>query len=405
MGKRLIVHTSLTHTTVSISPPIISLTLTTRPLLLSAAANITFELLYDQGTAAYAAGRAHLIAFIIGSGGLAAANVLEAAFRGLGQTRTALRVTACTVGLAAVLDPLLMLGYGNFFPRLGIVGAAVGYSLTYVVGTVLFLRALRRTCGVELEWAKPDLREVARMVGIGAPLASSGVVFTLVYIAIGRIASGLGENFLAAMSLGQKFEAVPYTVCESFRLACATLVGQWLGAGRPKRARAAAAVSVGMCVAAMTPFAAFMFLFGPTLVGMFSSDPAIVSAAGGYLRWNSGVLVFLALESVTEGAFTGAGNTFPILVIGAACNLGRVPVAHYLANTAGWGVSGVWGAIVASQIIKAVGKSLWFRTQVMTRLEEEEEEKKKTGDGNDDDDDDDDDDERLGKKGLLGLVW
>ena len=43
-----------------------------------------------------------------------------------------------------------------------------------------------------------------------------------------------------------------------------------------------------------------MFAFGPTLVGMFSSEPAIVAAAGGYLRWNSGVLVFLALEAVTE---------------------------------------------------------------------------------------------------------
>jgi Na+-driven multidrug efflux pump len=60
-----------------------------------------------------------------------------------------------------------------------------------------------------------------------------------------------------------------------------------------------------------------------------------------------------------EGAFTGAGNTFPVLCIGAVCNLGRIPVAHYLATTAGWGVAGVWAAIVASQIIKALGKSWW----------------------------------------------
>ena len=74
----------------------------------------------EPGSAAYAAGRAHLIALIVGSGGLAASNVLEAVFRGLGQTRTALYVTACTVGLAAVMDPVLMLGLGPF-PRLGIV--------------------------------------------------------------------------------------------------------------------------------------------------------------------------------------------------------------------------------------------------------------------------------------------
>ena len=168
-----------------------------------------------------------------------------------------------------------------------------------------------------------------------------------------------------------------------------------------------------MAMGAMLPFAGALFVFGPTLVGMFSSDPAIVAAAAGYLRWNSGVLMFLALEAVTEGAFTGAGNTFPVLCIGAACNLGRVPVAHYLAHGAGWGVSGVWGAIVASQIVKAVCKSWWFRRRLMTRLEEDgrasagDSEKAEGVDGGDDDDDDDDkdDDEKLGKKGLLGLVW
>jgi hypothetical protein len=39
------------------------------------------------------------------------------------------------------------------------------------------------------------------LVGIGAPLASSGVVFTIVYIAIGRIASGLGGVVHVSFSL------------------------------------------------------------------------------------------------------------------------------------------------------------------------------------------------------------
>jgi|AntAceMinimDraft_1070359.scaffolds.fasta_scaffold17668_2 putative MATE family efflux protein len=364
----------------------------------------------DPGSAAYAAGRDHLVALIVGSAGLAASNVLEAAFRGLGQTRTALYVTACTVGLAAVLDPVLMMGVGPF-PRMGIVGAAVGYSCAVGVGAVLHAWALRRVCGIELTWAPPDAEEIARMVKIGAPLATSGVVFTLVYISIGRIASGLDETYLAAMGLGQKFEAVAFTVCEGFRLACATLVGQWLGAGRPKRARAAVAVSVKLCVVAMVPFAVALFAFGPMLVGTFSSDPAIVAAASGYLRWNSGVLVFLALEAVTEGAFTGAGNTFPVLCIGSLCNLGRVPVAHYLTHTAGWGISGVWAAIVASQILKAVCKSWWFRTRVMTRLEEEgaaaaaAAEGTGMGPAGNIGVDDEDEDQDVGTKGLLGLVW
>ena len=57
-------------------------------------------------------GRSHLIALLVGSAGLAASNVLEAAFRGLGQTRVALSVTVTTVVLAMALDPVLILGLG-----------------------------------------------------------------------------------------------------------------------------------------------------------------------------------------------------------------------------------------------------------------------------------------------------
>ena len=192
--------------------------------------------------------------------------------------------------------------------------------------------------------------------------------------------------------LGAKFEAVAFTVIEGFRLACATLVGQWVGAGKPRRARNAAAVSVALCVAAMAPFVAALFSLGPTLAGSVGADPATAAAAGSYLRWNSGALLFLALEAVTEGAFTGAGNTVPVLVVGTLCNLARVPAAHYLAFAAGWGVEGVWAAIVASQILKGLLKSWWFRTRVMTDLE------RKAGGGENDEDEG-------WKRGFLGLAW
>ena len=101
------------------------------------------------------------------------------------------------------------------------------------------------------------------MVKVGLPLASSGAVFTLVSIAEGRAASACGEHHLAGTgSLGRRLEAVAFTVCEGFRLACATLVGQWLGYGDARRAREAHAVSSAMCVVAMAPFAVALFFFG-----------------------------------------------------------------------------------------------------------------------------------------------
>ena len=324
----------------------------------------------ETGTQAYALGRAHLQAMLVGSFGLAVGNVLEAAFRGLGKTSSSLKVVAVAVAAAAALDPALMFGWGAF-PRCGVAGAAIGASLAALLGAGMHLVALRRACGVTLRFAPPRRREIKKMVQVGLPLASSGAVFTLVSIALGRVASGCGPHHLAAMSLGQKFEAVAFTVCEGFRFACATLVGQWRGAGELKRAKQAAGRITLLAVAATAPFAVAFFFVGADPAGIIAriaggatADPGVVAAAALYLRWNAGALLFLAVEAVAEGAFTGAGNTFPVLVIGAACNFVRVPIAHYLAFGRGWGIAGLWATVAATQVVKALAKWWWFENRV-----------------------------------------
>jgi len=234
---------------------------------------------------------------------------------------------------------------------------------------------------VKLRYARPDAGEIWKMVKVGLPLASSGAVFTLVSIAMGRAASACGEHHLAGMGLGQKVEAVAFTVCEGFRLACATLVGQWLGYGDARRAREAHAVSSAMCVVAMAPFAVALFFFGEAVASRFGADPAVVAAAGTYLRWNSGALLFLAVEAVVEGAFTGVGNTVPVLAFGAACNVARVPLAYALATGGGWGIHGVWAAVVSMQVAKGVLKRWYFDARVMKNIEEREEAKRRKGGG------------------------
>ena len=100
------------------------------------------------------------------------------------------------------------------------------------------------------------------------------------------------------------------------------------------------------------------------VAGGAAADPEVVAAAALYLRWNAGALLFLAVEAVAEGAFTGAGDTFPVLVIGAACNFARVPIAHYLALGRGWGIAGVWATVAATQVVKALAKWWWFQNRV-----------------------------------------
>jgi Na+-driven multidrug efflux pump len=97
------------------------------------------------------------------------------------------------------------------------------------------------------------------------------------------------------------------------------------------------------------------------LLSGFTDDPATVQAGAVYLRWQAAAFVFMALEVVYSGAFTGAGNTVPTFWIESLFTGLRIPLAIALASWAGYGVAGVWMAIAASTFVKGVLFGLWWR--------------------------------------------
>ena len=105
-------------------------------------------------------------------------NVAQSAFRGLGDTRTPLRITGVMIAIHVTLNALLI--YGRFgFPALGVRGAAIALTVSLFAGAALFVYALRRSAlgeafarenlTLNLEWAQRVLR-------IGIPAAIQGLL-------------------------------------------------------------------------------------------------------------------------------------------------------------------------------------------------------------------------------------
>ena len=68
-----------------------------------------------------------------------------------------------------------------------------------------------------------------------------------------------------------------------------------------------------------------------------------------------------ALEYVLDGAFAGAGDTLPPLLVGLPLTAARVPLAWFFAHPMGLGVDGIWIAITISTMAKGILLALWFR--------------------------------------------
>jgi Na+-driven multidrug efflux pump len=69
--------------------------------------------------------------------------------------------------------------------------------------------------------------------------------------------------------------------------------------------------------------------------------------------------VFMGLEVVLGGAFSGAGDTVPPMAVFVPFNLARILLAYLLAGPAGFGVDGVWWAISGMSIVKGLLIALW----------------------------------------------
>jgi len=304
-----------------------------------------------------ALGRTWLSTYLVGTPLVLGFYAAESTFRASGDTRTPLALLSLSVLVTLVLDPVLILGLGPA-PRMGIAGAAVAAVGTRALGLAFSFGLLRRRRLVR--FGARDWRAGLSVLRIGLPTAANGVFFALIYIGLTRITTRFGTPALAALGVGHKLEGLAYQVAVGFGLASAAIVGQNLGAGRPDRARRAGWLSVRYaCLAASV--VALAFLLAPrALVGVFSSDPAVVAEGAAYLRIIAAAEITMAVEIVLEGSLGGAGFTLEPTLWSGTLSAARLPLAAWLAGPLG--VVGIWWTISLTAVGRGFAMAALWRS-------------------------------------------
>jgi len=288
----------------------------------------------------------------------------ESTMRAAGDTRTPLVVIATSIALNAALDPLLIFGIGPF-PKLGVEGAAVATVIAQAFAVAWFL-----TLGLRNHPAFPLDRSALRrfeprfalgLARIGVPYSLIGILFSIVYVYFAHVAARFGTAAVAAVGVSNRIESATYLVAAGFGLACEAIVGQNLGARQPDRAERAAWLSSGLMAAFGAAFSLVMLLWPAFLIGIFSSDPAVIEAGVPYLRLLAISQAFTGLELVLNGAFNGAGDTVPPMAISTSMSLLRIPLAWMFAVTWGLGLGGLALMITITCVVRTLILAWWFR--------------------------------------------
>lgn len=259
------------------------------------------------------------------------------------------------------------LGFGRLgFPDLGLAGVAIGAGVGGLSGVAVLLAALfRGNARVHIRAAhlRPNPQLMAALLRFAWQPALHMLARSTIVVFFMTLAGRLGGHVQAAYTIGLRIEMLPIMVAFPIANACATMVGQNLGAGSLERAWRSIHVAFAVELAAMWPAALTIFLFRETLVGWFTDDPQVLELAAEYLVYSSAILAFYGLYFASFRALQAAGDMrSPMIIsIGVAFLLG-IPLALYLTSRPEFGASGMWIANLAYALVNAVLMIGWLWT-------------------------------------------
>ena len=277
--------------------------------------------------------------------------------RALGDTVTVLIIGGINNVINIVLDPFLIFGWGGL-PEMGAAGAAVAGLISVGIGSVIsyiFLRRGRAGLRVRLRDFKPDWPILRRILSIGFPAAlnnsSTSVGFTILQVMINT----LGTTVIGAFTVG--FRVIFFFNIPTYAMsaAAAPVVGQSLGAGRPRLARRSVWLSAGLIAAIMFLPAVLLTWQGGTVAAAFSDSPGVVREARKFFLLMPLSSYFFGVLMVLMAAFYGSGHTRPAMVVGLLRSFAlRLPIAYGLAFLAGWGSMGIYAGWITGNVTCAL---------------------------------------------------
>jgi putative MATE family efflux protein len=299
-----------------------------------------------------------------GSGTIVFLFLINAVFRGAGDAAIAMRVLWLANLINIVLDPCLIFGLGPF-PELGVTGAAVATTIGRGVGVLYQLKVLLGGGGrvhVRLSDLRLDREVMTGLLRVSVGGVLQVLAATASWVGLMRVMALFGDTALAGYTIAIRI--IIFSILPAWGLAnaAATLVGQNLGAARIDRAERSVWLTSLYNMIFLGAIGLLFVFLAEELVGLFSTDPAVLEIGADCLRILSYGYLFYALGMVMEQAFNGAGDTMTPTFINFVCYwLCQIPLAWYLAVSLGVGPRGVFWAIMVSETLLAVVGVAFFR--------------------------------------------
>ncbi len=310
---------------------------------------------------------------LLGLPGLILTMIMSGALRGAGDTKSPMLVNGLSniiniVGNFLLIFPTRQIVLGlPFIERQwtfimwgagwGVAGAAIATSLSRWIAAILILKLIFGKKGkyhIRIDKKLTFHREIlSKILKVGLPAAGEQLVFRLAQLTFFRIVASLGTVMVAAHRITMTSESISFMPGWGFALASTTLVGQYLGANDPEKAKEGGYTAAKMAMAVMIFFGILFFFFPRIFIRIFTTEEPIIEQAVICLRIVAISQPFLAMTMVFAGGLRGAGDTKTVLrITGIGSWVIRVGGGYFLAIVLGIGLAGAWTAMTIDFMVR-----------------------------------------------------
>jgi len=280
-----------------------------------------------------------------------------ALFRTIGRTRTTMHVAilmnVTNIGLSAALV------YGF---QLGTLGIGIGSLVSRLLAAAVMLwLAFGRDLPVRLSFTGPvhawlDRATVGHLLRLGMPFALENGIFHVGRILVLGLIATFGTSSIAANAVGTALVLFQVLPGMSIGLGLTTVVSRCVGAGRFDLVRFYTRRIVGFVYLSQIILSLVILALLPWLLQAYALSPETASMVWKLiLVHTAGVFLIWPLAYTLPVTLRAAGDArFPMLVSVLCMFAVRLGLAWILGRFLGWGVAGVWAAMVIEWLPKTV---------------------------------------------------
>ena len=283
----------------------------------------------------------------------------SAVLRGLGDSKTPLYFLIISSVFNIIFDLLFVLVF-----KWGIAGVAIATVIAQAgafISAILWLNRTHNLMHFNLFKLRFDREIFLKSLKIGLPSGFQNTFVALGMMAIMGIVNTFGTDVIAAYSVGQRIDSFSSMFAMNFAMALSTFVGQNIGANKIERVRKGFLQTMLMANMVTLITAIGIIVFGPQLMGFFTSDEAVIQIGSQYLRIVSAFYLAFTSMFIVGGVMRGAGDTIvPMFITLFALWVVRIPLAIVLSKK--MGETGIWWSIPIAWVTGLILSYIYYST-------------------------------------------